>query len=83
MAKSKVFITEEISKDAQGRTLLNRRVVAKMVNRTYVVYEDVILASDFIKDDSPLSNFQRWAIGLHSAKGLTKKRDESTIEITF
>ena len=74
MGKSKILIKEETSKDAQGNTLLNRKVIANMVNHTEVIYEDVILAKDFLTDSSPLSNFQRWAIKHHLEKDFNEEK---------
>ncbi len=72
MAKSKIYIEEETSEDAQGNTLLNRTIIANIINHIEVIYEDTILAKDFIKDDSPLSNFQRWANQLHVEKDINE-----------
>lgn len=47
MGKSKIVIEENTSKDEQGNTLLNRKVIATIVNHTEVIYEDTILAKDF------------------------------------
>jgi len=72
MAKSSILIKEETSKDENNNTILKRKVIAKMVNRTIVIYEDVILAKDFISDDSPISRFEQWAINLHKYKSINE-----------
>lgn len=74
MGKSKIVIEENTSKDKQGNTLLNRKVIANIVNHTEVIYEDTILAKDFISDNGVLSTFQRWAMKSHLEKDFNEEK---------